>query len=167
MIDTERLLLRPYLPADLPAMLALTSDPELRAFVGNLPDGEEAAWARLLRWAGHWSLFDCGTFAVFEKASGRLIGEVAAAFFHRGVDPMFDHVPEASWLLSSEARGRGFAYEAMAGLLGWVRRSTRHDRVACLIEPINAPSLKLAARLGFHPVRDVTYRDKPFLLLAT
>jgi RimJ/RimL family protein N-acetyltransferase len=167
MIDTERLLLRQYEANDVPAILALTADPEVRTFVGNLPDSEEAAWARLLRCAGHWSLFGCGTFAVIEKASGRLVGEVGAAFFRRGVDPMLDRVPEASWLFLSEYRGSGFAFEAMSGLLCWLKHSTSHDRVACLIEPINVPSLKLAERLGFRPVKEVFYRDKAFLLLTT
>jgi len=167
MIETERLLLRQYGPDDVPAIVTMTGDPAVRKFIGNLPDSEEAAWARLLRCAGHWSLFGCGTFAVVEKTSGVLLGEVGAAFFHRGVDPLLDRVPEASWLFSSAYRGSGFAFEAMSGLLRWIEHETSHDRVACLIEPINVPSLKLAERLGFRPVKDVFYRDKPFILLAT
>jgi len=137
MIDTERLVLRQYEPDDVPAILALAADPAVRKFIGNLPDSEEAAWARLLRCVGHWSLFGCGTLAVIEKTSSRLLGEVGAAYFRRGVDPMLDSLPEASWLFSSESSGRGFAFEAMSGLLRWVQQSKRHDRVACLIEPIN------------------------------
>ncbi|MET0527088.1 MAG: GNAT family N-acetyltransferase [Microvirga sp.] len=95
------------------------------------------------------------------------LGEVGAAFYRRGVDPVLDRVPEASWLFSSQYRGSGFAFEAMSGLLRWVERGTSHDRVACLIEPINLPSLKLAERLGFRPVKDVSYRDKLFILMAT
>lgn len=167
MISTERLLLRQYQAEDIPAILALTADPMVRKFVGNLPDSEEAAWARLLRAAGHWTLFGCGALAVMDKNDSSLLGEVGAAFFRRGVDPMLDGVPEASWLFSSEHRGSGFAFEAMSGLLNWFNQSTSHDRVACLIEPINAPSLKLAERLGFVQVKDVLYRGKPFILLAT
>jgi len=167
MIETDRLLLRHYQPDDVPAILTLTADPTVREFIGNLPDSEEAAWTRLLRCAGHWNLFGCGTFAVVEKTSGVLLGEVGAAFYRRGVDPVLDRVPEASWLFSSQYRGSGFAFEAMSGLLRWVERRTSHDRVACLIEPFNLPSLKLAERLGFRPVKDVSYRDKSFILMAT
>lgn len=167
MIDTERLLLRQYEPDDIPSILALAADPAVRNFIANLPDSEEAAWTRLLRCAGHWSLFGCGTLAVIEKTSGRLLGEVGAGFFRRGVDPMLDSVPEASWLFSSEYSGLGFAFEAMSGLLHWVKRSTSRDRVACLIEPINIPSLKLAEKLGFREVKGVLYREKSFILLAS
>ncbi|SFJ09123.1 Protein N-acetyltransferase, RimJ/RimL family [Sphingomonas sp. NFR04] len=167
MIDTERLVLRPYEAGDVPSILALAADPAVRRFIGNLPDSEEAAWARVLRCAGHWSLFGFGSLAVVERASGSIVGEVGAGFFRRAVDPELDSLPEVSWLFSSEVGGRGLAFEAMAGLLRWLEASTRHDRVACLIEPINLPSLRLAEKLGFSPVRHVAYRERPFLLLTS
>ncbi|WP_343617299.1 GNAT family N-acetyltransferase [Novosphingobium sp.] len=167
MIETERLLLRCYEPGDLPSIMALAADPAVRRFIGNLPDSQEAAWTRVLRCAGHWSLFGFGTLAVIEKASRRIVGEVGASFFRRGVDPLLDSVPEASWLFSSGVGGRGFAFEALTALLLWIRRSTCHDAVACLIEGINLPSLKLAEKLGFRPIKDVSYRDRPFVLLAS
>ena len=135
MIGTERLLLRPYEPGDVPAILALSADPDVRRFIGNLPDSEEGAWTRVLRCAGHWSLFGFGTLAVVERASDRVVGEVGAGFFRRGVDPMLDSVPEASWIFSSDVGGRGLAFEAMTGLLRWLAQATPHDRVACLVEP--------------------------------
>ncbi len=75
MIDTERLLLSPYESGDVPAILALSADPDVRRFIGNLPDPEEGAWTRVLRCAGHWSLFGFGTLAVVERASGRIRGK--------------------------------------------------------------------------------------------
>ncbi len=36
----------------------------------------------------------------------------------------------------------------MTSLLRWLPQSTPHDRVACLIEPINLPSLELAESWG-------------------
>jgi len=167
MIDTDRLLLRPYEPGDVPAILALSADPAVRRYIGNLPDSEEAAWTRVLRCAGHWSFFGFGTLAVLERASGRIVGEVGAGFFRRDVDPMLDSVPEASWLFSSEVGGRGFAFEAMTGLLRWLPQGTPHDRIACLIEPVNIASLNLAEKLGLRAIKDLSYRERPFVLLAS
>jgi RimJ/RimL family protein N-acetyltransferase len=167
MIDTERLLLRPYEPGDVPAILALSADPDVRRFIGNLPGTEEGAWTRVLRCAGHWGLFGFGTLAVVERASGRIVGEVGTGFFRRGVDPVLDSVPEASWLFSSDVGGRGLAFEAMTGLLRWLPQATPHDRVACLVEPVNLSSLKLAEKLGFRPIKEVCYRERPFVLLAS
>lgn len=167
MIGTERLLLRSYEPGDVPAILTLAADPAVRKFIGNLPDSEEGAWTRVLRCAGHWSLFGFGALAVVERAGGRVIGEVGAGFFRRGVDPMPDSVPEASWLFSSDVGGRGLAFEAMTGLLRWLAQATSHDRVACLVEPVNLPSLKLAETLGLRQIKDLSYRGWPFVLLAS
>lgn len=167
MIDTERLLLRPYEPGDVPAILALSADPDVRRFIGNLPGSEEGAWTRVLRCAGHWSLFGFGALAVVERPSGRIIGEVGAGFFRRRVDPLLDSVPEASWLFSSDVGGRGLALEAITGLLSWLAQATPHDRVACLVEPVNLPSLKLAEKLGLRRIKDLSYRERPFVLLAS
>jgi RimJ/RimL family protein N-acetyltransferase len=81
MIDTNRLLLRPYEPGDVRAVLALSADPAVRRFIGSLPGSEEGARTRVLRCAVHWSLFGFGTLAVVERPSGRIVGEVAASYF--------------------------------------------------------------------------------------
>jgi RimJ/RimL family protein N-acetyltransferase len=81
MIDTNRLLLRPNEPGDERAILALSVDPAVRRFIGNLPDSEEGARTRVPRCAGHWSLFGFGKLAVVERPSGRIVGEVAASYF--------------------------------------------------------------------------------------
>ncbi len=165
MIETERLLLRQYAPDDVPAILSLTSDASIRKFVGNLLNTEEEAWARVLRCAGHWSLFGCGTLAAVERASGRIVGEVGAANFHRGVDVRLDRAMEASWLFATECQGKGYAFEAMSALIGWIDNSTPYSTLSCLIEVINLPSIKLSEKLGFSIVDSVSYRDKAFHLL--
>ena len=81
MIDTNRLLLRPYEPGDVRAILALSAHSAVRRFIGNLPDSEEGARTRVPRCAGHWSLFGFGKLAVVERPSGRIVGEVAASYF--------------------------------------------------------------------------------------
>ncbi len=161
-LETQRLSLRQYALEDLAAILSLASDPSVREFVGNLPNSAEEAWARVLRCAGHWSLFGYGTMAVVEKDSGRIVGEIGAGHFHRGVDPRLDDLPEAGWFFEEEARGKGYAFEAMSALLEWIDVSICPSGVSCLIEPINIPSIKLSERLGFQLVDNVRYRDKPF-----
>jgi RimJ/RimL family protein N-acetyltransferase len=36
MIDTDRLILRPYEPGDVPAILVLSAKPAVRRFIGNI-----------------------------------------------------------------------------------------------------------------------------------
>jgi RimJ/RimL family protein N-acetyltransferase len=142
MIDTERLLLRQYEANDVPAILALTADPEVRTFVGNLPDSEEAAWARLLRCAGHWSLFGCGTFAVIEKASGKWVGRVGPW------QPYAWPGTEVGWGLHPDAWGKGYALEAAAASVDYVFDVLQWTTVIHLVNPANVRSRRVAERLG-------------------
>lgn len=161
MIETKRLILRQYVATDVPAIVALTSDSKIGEFVVNLPESPGDAWSRFLRWAGHWSLFGYGNLAVVDKESGQIIGEVGAGHFHRGID-MLTILPEASWLFCKESHGKGFAFEAMSAFVEWMDRFPAHPGLACLIEPINKPSITLAGKLGFLKEDDVLYRDRLF-----
>ncbi len=165
-LETERLRLRQHVPHDVAAIVSLASDASVRKFVGNLPSSEEEAWARVLHCAGHWSLFGYGAFAVVEKDSNRIIGEIGAGHFHRGIDSRLDDVPEAGWFFKEECQGQGYAFEAMSALLEWIDNSISPSGVGCLVEPINIPSMKLSERLGFKYVDSVSYRDKLFQFLV-
>lgn len=167
MIETARLLLRKYEPHDIDAVLSLTSDELIRRFVGNLPNSREDAWQRILRSAGHWSLFGYGPLAVVDKKTDRILGEVGAAHFQRGVDPRLDSAPEASWLFAKECQGRGLASEAMSALLEWLAHTAGQPCCGCLIEPDNTSSVRLAQKMGFRLVDQVSYRNKQFDLFTT
>ena len=53
-------------------------------------------------------------------------------------------------------RARGFATEAVIGLIGWAHRSAGIDNFVVSIAPDNEPSRAIAARLGFRRVGEHT-----------
>ncbi len=163
-IETARLRLRPHRLTDLEARCAMTGDPHVMRFIGGRTQDREENWARLLRYAGHWALLGHGLFAVEERASGRFAGEVGCADFHRGLGEDFDRAPEAAWVLDRWAEGRGYAFEAVAAALDWHGHAFAAPRTVCIIAPDNAPSLRLAARLGFRAYREAVYHDRPVIL---
>ena len=59
-LETPRLLLRPHTLDDFPATFAMWSDPEVVRFIGGRPFTREEAWARLLRYVGHWTMLGYG-----------------------------------------------------------------------------------------------------------
>ncbi|KKB08985.1 GNAT family N-acetyltransferase [Devosia chinhatensis] len=146
-LDTERLVLRGHQTDDHAACSALWGHPDVTRYIGGRPSTPEEVWSRILRYSGHWQLLGFGYFAVIEKQSGQLIGEAGLADFRRDLDPGLD-VPEAGWVFDPAWQGRGLAQEAMKAVLAWAAAKAM-DRSACLIDPENAPSLALAARLGF------------------
>src|SRR5260370_1216016 len=73
--------------------------------------------------------------------------------------------PEAGWVLSPWAHGQGFAREAADAILGWADSVLKAERTVCLIDPDNAPSLALAARLGFEAFAESRYKGRNSILL--
>jgi GNAT superfamily N-acetyltransferase len=62
-----------------------------------------------------------------DRETGRFVGEVGFADFRRAITPALGDRPEAGWILSPSAHGRGFAREAMDAALGWIA-SAGHSR---------------------------------------
>jgi len=71
----------------------------------------------------------------------------------------FDDMPEAGWVLRADRTGRGLAREAMTAALAWFDRQHGAQRIVCMVSPDNAPSLALADRLGFAPMREAQLPD--------
>ena len=51
-----------------------------------------------------------------------------------------------------EARGRGYATEAAAGLVEWALEQPGVERVVARCDPANAPSIRVLEKLGFERV---------------
>lgn len=164
-LETGRLTLRPYTVADFPDVLANWRDPEVVARITGTPATREEAWARTLRYVGHWSAFGFGFMAVTEKATGAHLGGVGIAFFERDITPALDGTAEAGWALNERGRGRGVAEEGMCAVIAWYAARRDALPLSCIISPDNAASLRVAEKLGFARVAATTYRDKPIVVL--
>ena len=108
----------------------------------------EDCWRRLCASVGMWSMNGFGTWAVEDKATGRLLGNVGLFTAWRGLEPEFGEEPEMGWIMATETHGKGLAREAWA-----------------IIAPENEPSLKLAEKLGFQVVGLSDYHGEPTVVL--
>src|SRR5687768_14875893 len=74
-LETERLVIRPWTPADRPAFANVVSDPEVTRYINSgLPYSEKDIDEFLSRQARQLAEFDVCMGALVEKASGRIIG---------------------------------------------------------------------------------------------
>ena len=162
-IETDRLILRRHAMDDLAARMAMTADEPTMRFVGG-PQSREDNVFRILRYAGNWAMFGRGPFVIEEKATGRFLGEVGLSDFFRDLGEGFDGEPEASWMLAGEAHGRGYATEAMRGVIDWYEGAFGPSRLVCIIAPDNLTSLNLAVKLGFRAFGERPYKDHPVIL---
>jgi RimJ/RimL family protein N-acetyltransferase len=162
-VETPRLRLRPHRLDDLDARTTMTGNDYVMRFFPDTQSREDN-WARLLRYAGHWALLGWGLFAVEEKATGRFVGEVGLADFGRNLGKDFDGIPEAGWILDQWAEGQGFATEAIRASIGWYEQTFGIARQVCIIAPENAPSRRVAEKIGFKPYAERLYHDHRVLL---
>ena len=149
LLQTDRLDLRPLHPGDLGAAMKIYKDPVVQEHIASLPNSPEQAWQRILMQIGHWTEFDFGLFGVFERQSGKLIGEAGIAKFRRDLGADFVDTHEAAWLFRHEYHGLGFAMEAMEVIIEWAEQQFRPVRSVALIAEANEPSLRLAQKLGY------------------
>ena len=163
-IDTPRLSLRAHTVGDFADCVALWGNPDVVRHITGVPSTAEATWARLLRYAGHWSLLGYGYWAVRDRATQQFLGEVGFADHHRDVAPVLEP-PESGWVLAPQAHGRGLATEAVRAILAWAdARGWR--RTTCMIAPDNTSSLRVATKCGYEPFADTSYLGEPCLLFA-
>lgn len=140
-IETERLILRPPAPEDLPGWTAMVADEEASRFFGG-PKTANEAWGNLCLFAGAWTIRGFGHFSVIEKASGRFIGR--AGPWH----PVGWPGEEIGWFFDRSVWGRGFATEAATACLGWAFDVLGWERVVHVIAPDNHRSIRVAERIG-------------------
>ena len=164
-IETGRLTLRGHSRDDLGDSAAMWADPEVTRHIGGRPFSEEEVWTRLLRHVGHWLVMGFGYWVVREKTTGRFVGEVGFADFHRDIQPSLEGRPEIGWVLAPWAQGQGFATEAVLAALAWGDAHFGPARTVCLISPENASSLRVAEKCGYNEVVRTTYKDQPTILL--
>lgn len=163
-IESERLRLRGHAAADFDAVAAMWADPAVVRFIGGKPSTREESWARLLRYPGHWALLGFGYWLIEEKASGRYVGEGGFSDFKREMEPGFD-APEQGWALASWAHGKGYAHEAVSAMIAWGERHFGRGDFVCMIAPDNAPSLKLADKVGYREYARASYKGGESVLL--
>ena len=144
-IETARLILRPWRSSDIAANTAMLSDPGTARYI--TPDGkpittEIGGWRNAAVIAGHWALHGFGMFAVEEKSSGRYVGRVGP--WSPPGWPGF----EVGWGIARECRGKGYAVEAARASIDWVFATFEIDEIIHCIDHDNAPSQAVARRLG-------------------
>lgn len=165
-IETARLRLRQWRLDEFEAFHALTESPSMRRFLGPDPPSREDSFNRLIRNVGSWTLFGFGPLGLFDRETGAVVGSAAVFRSLRGFGEDFDPFPETGWIVAEPYWGRGYATEAMRAILAWFEREHGGGRTVCMISAGNAPSERIAAKLGYERTREAVYKDEPVTLFA-
>ena len=142
-LETDRLVLRMFVDDDLDAYYAICSDPEVMEFIGQGKTMNRLdAWRQIAVMLGHWQLRGYGSWAIEEKASGRLVGRVGF------INPADWPGLEIGWALGRSSWGLGYATEAARAALQYGFRTFGFSRVISLIHRENTRSIGVSERLG-------------------
>lgn len=150
-LNTERLLLRPFEPGDYADYKACFSDPELWRMLGYRPFACEEDF----RGDFQWRLGDPRVLALVLRKTGRVAGHL----FVGGLDPWLlereelrgKQVCTLSFALHRGLRRQGLMSEALEALTGELFR-TGTEAVVSGYFSFNAPSAALHRKFGFRPL---------------
>jgi len=159
-LETERLIMRSFTRADLDAHAQKLANPDVVRHLGGQLFNREDSWRRLTMAVGQWPLLGYGYWAVEDKATGLMVGEVGFADFERGMTPDISGAPEMGWVFDTSAHGKGLAGEAARAALDWIDATYAPPEITAIISIENAKSMRLAERLGFTREPDAIYRDE-------
>ncbi len=135
-IETERLILRRFAPADWRAVHRYMSDQQVTAF---LPDGLMSP-ARARAFVAR-NAKKPQAIAVIEKTGGQLIGHMP---FHPWFGPA---TWEIGWALARDYQSLGYATEAASALLSYAFGALGCHRVIATCQPENRASWRVAEKL--------------------
>ena len=156
-IETARLILDTPTVADFEGYAGIVTT-ERGRFIGG-PFTREEAWLDYSQMIAGWVLRGYGCLSLRSRATGEYLGTVLV--HHEYGDPE----PELGWLLTAEAEGHGYAFEAGAAMRDWAFAETDLTTFVSYMDPDNSRAHGLAARLGGRPVEGpaglVTYRYDP------
>jgi RimJ/RimL family protein N-acetyltransferase len=142
-IETARLRLRPFTPADLDELAALLSDPTVMRYLG-VEGGKTLTRAEtkdvLARMVAGWQENGFGRWAVLRKTTAQLIGLCGFR--------LHESVPELLYLLGTTHWGQGFAAEAARASLRYGFEELRFERIVAFTRPENVASQRVLQKIG-------------------
>ncbi len=145
-LETERLLLRPWDDADRDVYAAMSADPEVMKYFPAELMTRAAADAFVDRNQQGFAERGWGWFAVQERASGAFVGVAGLAPVR--FEAPFTPAVEIGWRLVRGAWGKGFATEAARASVTFAFDELGLDEVVALAVPANEKSLAVMRRLG-------------------
>ena len=153
-IETERLLLREFVPEDADALASVISDAEtMRFYLKPYDRAGVESWIernrRRYRDDGH------GLWAMVLKSSGEVIGDCGLSW--QTVDEVEEI--EIGYHVRRDLWGRGLAPEAAAACRDYGFERLRAPRLIALIRPENMPSRRVAEKIGLSLWKEVLWRN--------
>ena len=146
MIETERLILRPFLESDAEDVFEYLKNPMANCFACMKTNSLEEAKKAVLDRSKDKEYY----FAIVLKENGKVIGEIDAMPETPAPDEKNSVLDTFSpcWMLNKNYHGKGYAYEAAQAFFDYLFGAKGARRIYAYTEDYNASSQKLCEKLG-------------------
>ena len=153
-LKTERLILRPFTPGDLPKFAEIYADSEaMRYFSSPLTSVVSAQW--LTAWADKLARYGYAFAAVETRHDGQLIGMAGLSRLEEGVP--IAPCSEIGWRLTPSAWHKGYATEAARAWLNYGFDTLGLTEIFSYTPKLNLPSQRVMQRIGMQRAEDLDF----------
>jgi ribosomal-protein-alanine N-acetyltransferase len=152
-LETERLVLRPFQLGDEEALFAMNTHPDVIRYAGNTPFASlEVARDTLTNVIfKDYEVRGYGRFALVLKGTGKVIG-------FSGVKYITDiEETELGYRLMPEHWGKGLATESAVASINFARDTLGLQRLVALVHPDNLGSANVVQKMGFSLERKLAF----------
>ncbi len=153
MIETTRLILRPFQDKDVQAVYEYTNAQTVHCFHDMRFSSPEAAHEEVARRLEDAEYY----FAICLKKSGEAIGEIFAHPEQTAPGDAAQDTFSPCWMLHPDHQGKGYAYEAACAYYDYLFSEKGARRIYAYTEDDNLPSQHLCEKLGMR--REGLFRE--------
>lgn len=144
MIESSRLVLRPFRSSDREAVVALLTNPRVMQFSVSGPKPFDDVLEDLDDWVANHQPAMPERWAITRKPNEDCIGFCGFSFH-----PVSDEwLWELGYRLLPDQWGQGLATEAAAACRDWFFSTTTHAKFVLMIDPANVASARVAQKIG-------------------
>ena len=164
-LTTDRLILRPFVAADLADLIDVHAEESFWWYPLRAAMTTEQTEFFLQRTIARYATDGFGIEAVVDRESGALIGWAGLAVPH--FLPEVLPAVEVGWRLSGPYRGRGLATEAGRAAVDWGFTAAGLSRIVSIYEPANLASGRVMEHLNFVPFLTTRHPERGDIVVVT
>ena len=139
-LETERLVFRPFTADDFGLLADLHSDPEVQRYIGGMFSRDDVQ-QRLDLYVGQQAQFGYSKWKAFLR-DGRFVGRAGVSMDKETGEP------EVGYSFARAHWGQGLASEAARGIVDWMWANTAVPELTAFAVVENAPSRRVLEKLG-------------------
>ena len=157
--ETERIIIRKFIPSDFNSLYALMSDPDTMKFTGfKVPQTRERTKELLSKWEqeGQQGL---GVWSVVEKNTNFFIGWVMLKLTNT------KH-PELGYMIYKPYSGKGYATEIAKTMLEYGFKKLKLPKIIAVTSPENYASIRVLEKSGMKRAPELTHTEGGIYFIA-